>query len=423
MKSAFFNHLIFRFLIILLICLPFYFWRLYHLPEYQIPENQTVKIKGMVTKETYLKGSYQIIEVGSVLIRANRFPGYFYGDQLVVIGKFKKELLGPFKSRYVALFPTIEKQNQNFNLIGKSVFKRWLLKTKGHVETKISRFLTEPEASLLLGIILGMKKQIPENFWQNLRETGTLHLVVVSGQNVSLLAGILLEITVFFFKRRLAILLASLGIILYVIMVGGEPPVMRAGLMALGFYLGQFLGKDTHLYSILFFTVIFMLLLSPLILFDISFQLSLAATLGIVFIYPLFKRNDRLFILPFLSQGFWVTISAQLTTLPILLSNFGQISWLSPIVNTLVLPTIPFIMILGSVLIIFSFISSLLSQLISWFTWLFLTYFVGIVNFFGSLPYISWQVEPLSGWWVGFYYLVLVLILVRFHSKGNNAGI
>jgi len=421
MKLAFFDHLAFRFLFILIIISPFYFWRLYHLPQYQIPENQTVKIRGTVSKETYLKGSYQIIEVGSLLIMTNRFPGYFYGDQLIITGKFEKQLPGSFQSQYIALFPTIEKEEKDFNLIGKSNLKRWLLKTKGHIEERINRSLTEPEASLLLGIILGMKKQIPENFWHSLRETGTLHLVVVSGQNVSLLAGMLLELFVYFFKRRLAIILASLGIILYVVMVGGEPPVVRAGLMALGFYFGQFIGRESHLYSILFFTVILMLLLSPLILFDISFQLSLAATLGIVFIYPLFKEKKSLFILPFLSEGFWVTISAQLTTLPILLINFGQISWLSPLVNTLVLPTIPFIMVLGSLLVIASFISSLLSQLLSWFVWLFLGYFVNVVNFFGNLPYVSWQTEPFSGWWAWLYYLILILVLIKFYRKGKIA--
>jgi len=95
------------------------------------------------------------------------------------------------------------------------------------------------------------------------------------------------------------------------------------------------------------------------------------------------------------------------------LVNFGQISWLSPFINMLVIPTIPFIMILGSGMAFLGLFSNLLSQLLAYFAWLFLNYFIKVVNFFGDLSFVSWELDKLSGWWAIGYYLLLFLILLR----------
>jgi competence protein ComEC len=441
-----------------------YFWRLSSLPKFSIPENQPVKIIGRVTRQPYLKGSYQIINMGPVLIRTNRFPGYFYGDKLVVVGGFKKQVINSFLTQYFAFFPTIQKIEEEQNLVSQKNFIRLLLKTRGQVEQNLNQLLPEPQASLLLGVVFGVKSQMPENFWQNLRKTGTLHLVVASGQNVVMVTGFLMNSLVWFSKRRGAILITFLGIIIYVLMVGAEAPAVRAGLMAMMIFMGQLLGREGNQGKFLLLTAMVMLLISPLMLFDIGFQLSFAATAGIIWIYPMLKSktfcsssenfdsvsdslaNKRTFLnkdfgarkvkphkicwtchvlmgvfsLPLLGEAFLVTISAQLATLPLLLVNFGQFSWLSPLVNSLILPTIPIVMALGIILSGLSFVSRLLSQLLAWFIWPFLTWFVKVVDFFGQLPIGNWEVGKISWWWMVGYYLLLFLWLMGGASREHK---
>ena len=399
-------------LLILFCFVPFYLCRLYFLPKVILPEERPVKIRGMVVQQPYLKGSHQIIRLNSVLIMTERFPGYFYGDRLEIIGSFKKQLLGSFNYYYLSVFPSIKKVEREDSLINKTVFKKLLFKTKGQIKKGISSLLPEPHASLLLGIILGMKSQIPFDFWQALRKTGTLHLVVASGQNVSMVSGFLIQSLIHFLNRKQTILVASLGIIIYVLMVGSEAPAMRAGIMAILAFSAQLSGREAYSLSILFFSALFMLVFSPLLLFDIGFQLSFMATLGILVIYPLLKAK-KLFSCPILGDGLGVTIAAQITTLPILLVSFGQISWLSPFINMLVIPTIPFIMILGGGMVFLSLFSNLLSQLLAYFAWLFLNYFIKVVNFFGNLSFISWELDKLSGWWAIGYYFLLFFVLLR----------
>jgi len=399
--------------------LSFYFWRLFSLPKLIIPENQPVKIIGRVTKQPYLKGSYQIINMGPVLIRTNRFPGYFYGDKLVVVGGFKKQVINPFLTQYFAFFPTIQKIEEGQNLVSQKNFIRLLLKTRGQIEQNLNQLLPEPQASLLLGVVFGVKSQMPENFWQNLRKTGTLHLVVASGQNVVMVTGFLMNSLVLFSKRRGVILITFLGIIIYVLMVGAEAPAVRAGLMAMMIFVGQLLGREGNQGKFLLLTVMVMLLISPLMLFDIGFQLSFAATAGIIWIYPMLKSKilNSVAVIPLLSEAFLVTISAQLATLPILLVNFGQFSWLSPLVNSFILPTIPIVMALGIILSGLSFVSKLLAQVLAWFAWPFLSWFIKVVNWFGQLPMGNWEIGKISWWWMVGYYFLLVIILWRLNER------
>ena len=449
------------FFILLILFVPLYLFRLSQVSEYKIPENKPVKVVGRIIQQPYLKDSYQIISLGPILITTSRFPGYFYGEKIQVIGKFQKRVMNPFQVQYFTYFPAIQKIEGQDLRLEKFNLRQILFKTRGRIEEELSSLLPEPEGGLLLGVLFGIKKQMPENFWQNLRKTGTLHLVVASGQNVTLVAGFLIETLVIFISRRKAVVLAMIGIILYVLMVGAEAPVVRAGIM-IGFtYLAQIFGREQNGGVGLVFAAAVMLLLSPLMLFDIGFQLSFMAMAGIITIYPRLKvktlgspagnfdsasdslakkrlllsevigaRNvkpykiwqapsvfSRLFSLPILGDGLAVTLSAQLATLPILLSNFGQISFLAPLINALVLPTIPFIMSLGGILAALSLVVKPLAQLLAWFVWLFLVWFVKIVEGFASLSWASFEIGKLSFWWALGYYFVLGIIIFKLNER------
>src|SRR4030043_877267 len=156
MRSAFIS-----LFFLLFLCL--YFFRLTQTPRYLIPKGKSVKIVGRVTNQPYLKDSYQIIELGPVLILANRFPGYFYNDKVEVFGKFQEEVINSFKSQYISFSPTIRLLKGEGSLIEEANFRRFLLQTRGQIEEKIKRLLPESHSSLLLGGVLGGKTQMPED--------------------------------------------------------------------------------------------------------------------------------------------------------------------------------------------------------------------------------------------------------------------
>jgi len=245
---------------------------------------------------------------------------------------------------------------------------------------------------LLAGILLGVKKEMPEKFLKNLQETGTIHIVVASGYNISVIAGFLLNSLAVRIGRKKAILISFIGILVYTFIAGAQPPIVRAAIMGSLTYLAQLLGREKDgLWSLVLAAVI-MLLVSPLILFDIGFQLSFTATAGILLLNPILKGKT--------------TLAAQIATLPILLANFGQVSWLSPLINALVLPAVPLIMSLGAMTVV-------AGQILAWLTWVPLTYFVKIIELFSRLPWISFSVGKISFFWAVGYYFILGLWILR----------
>lgn len=393
-----------------------YLFRLQTASRLAIPEDKVITLRGRVTKQPYLRGSYQVISLSSITVMTDRFPGYFYGDYLEVSGKFEKRVINPFYSQYYAFFPSIRLLEGREKLSLLSNFRRKLYFFRGHLERVIAQVLPEPQSSLENGILLGVKKEMPENFLKNLRKTGTLHIVVASGYNISVVAGFLVSALVLLVNRKKALFFAFLGIVFYTLMVGAEAPVVRAALMASLAYWAEYLGRPRSGLIGLIAAAIVMLLLSPLILFDIGFQLSLMATAGILLVYPLFKQK-KFFQWRVLGDSLATTLAAQIGVTPILLVNFGNLSWFSPLINALVLPLIPLLMNLGGIMVLFGLVSKPMAQVIGWVLWLPLTYFVRLVEWFGGLPWISLQIRNLSPWWGAGYYLVLGIILWHFWRK------
>jgi len=409
-----------RLLIISLILTPLYLFRLSLVPEYNIPEQTLVKLIGRISKQPYHKGSYQVISVGSVMIRTGRFPGYFYGQKLEVIGKLEKKVINSFLTEYFAFYPAIRVVDEEKNLNQVTNFQRILFNIRGRLEMVVNQLLPEPQSSLLNGILLGAKKEMPQNFWQNLRETGTLHIVVASGYNITVVAGVLISVLTLVVSRKKALAFALLGIVLYTLMVGAELPAVRAAIMAGLAFTAQALGRLEDALIALILAAALMLLISPLILFDIGFQLSFAATAGILFLAPILKEKGGIFNLPIFGNDLMTTLSAQIGVMPIILTNFGTISFLSPLINALVLPVVPLIMNLGAITVFLGLFLRPLGQILSWFVWVLLTYFVRTVEFAGNLPWASFEVGRLSIWWAIGYYFALGIVLFRFNYRQRS---
>ena len=264
--------------------------------------------------------------------------------------------------------------------------------------------LPEPQASLLLGIILGIKSGFPPDFYEALRVTGTLHVVVVSGFNISVITNTLAKALIFISLRvRIFVTLAFLTA--FVLLVGATPPVVRAALMGSIALIGTVFGRQNDALRALLITVIVMLILQPSWAGELSFQLSFLATLGLILAFPLLDR-----LVPgrgFLRSDFLTTISAQILVWPLLAYYFGTVSVLSLLVNALILWTIPIITYIGLVTATIGMVINGASSLILIPARLFLDYFIWIVEAFSRVRIGYFAVSPFS--WVALilYFVIL----------------
>lgn len=278
------------------------------------------------------------------------------------------------------------------------------------LDQRISQFLPSPQAELMSGILLGQNKSLPGRFKLALRDTSTLHIVVASGQNLSLVAAFFLNLSGLI-KRRQAIVFSLLAVILYTLLTGVAVPVLRAAIMFSFASLAQVFGRQREGWWVLIVTASLMLLVNPLWITDLSFQLSFLATFGVIVVAPILLKFLK--ILPIIGQDLAVTLAAQLMVMPVIAQNFHQISLVSLTTNALVLWTIPFIMIGGALMLVFSVVSSFLGFLVGVVVNVLLTYFIYIVGFFASMPF-AWEYLGEQVWivWVGYYMVMGGIMLL-----------
>lgn len=348
-----------------------------------------------------------------VYIATSDSPSFDYGDNLEVSGKLKKSLLKDGRSIWTMSFPKIG--------VGKSSS---VLQFIGSVRQKIisvfERTLPPTSASLLLGIVFGIKEQMPKTFLDNLRQVGVLHVIAASGMNVVMVSGFLTAVFSVFLKRQLALIFSLFGILFYAVLAGLEPSIIRAAIMGSLVFLAQIWGKQSFPAYGLFLAGFSMLFVSPLTISDVGFQLSFAATLGLLYIRPIFERGKLATLIKksVIGEDLTTTMAAQLATFPIIISNFGAYSLFSVIVNVLVLWTVPPLMILGGVAAVLGLVIFPLGQLFLYLTLPFLFYFENIVSFFGKNgAVLNFQSLP---WQITLGYYILLLAMVLFFTRKNK---
>lgn len=261
---------------------------------------------------------------------------------------------------------------------------RWRERWVGILE----RVLPEPMASLAAGILLGVKGQMPQDFYQSLVSTGTLHIVAASGYNVSIVAAVIMQTMMTIVSRGLAIGIGTVGIIFYVLIAGGSASVVRAGIMGSLTLIAYYFGRPAEAKRLLWLAAGVMLLINPLLIFDIGFELSFGATIGILYLLPWLQTIDSrlqkpVVIKAILANYLYPTLAATIATLPIILWYFGRISWISPLVNILILPVVPLVMGMSAIVIGVGMIAPLLGQVVGWLAYVPLIWIVGVIRLWG----------------------------------------
>ncbi len=330
-----------------------------------------------------------------VLIKTEAFPKYEFGDKLSVTGSLEKprnfsedfDYVTYLKKQSVgttSYFPKIEEttlelgfwENSKINLY-KNIFG-----IKDKFENSINRIVAEPNASYLNGILLGSRQDIPTDLKDAFNKTGTTHILAISGYNIMIIASTLLAGLVFFVRRRTAFWI-SLGIILaFTIMTGSSASVVRASLMGLLLLFAQGYGRMYEARNSIVLAGAVMVFLNPYILvFDIGFQLSFLAVIGLVYLYPyLSKKSEKIPESFGFKEAFLATVSAQAFVFLPLLFYFKQFSLVSLPANVLILPFTPFAMLSGFLTGITGLVSSNLGQLIGLVAWTITTYQIWVIK-------------------------------------------
>lgn len=353
-----------------------------------------------------------VLEDGQrVLVTIPRYPKFHYADTVLISGTLKKRVINNKNIVLAMYFPKIEavKNDQNSVLALTSRIRQ-------KITTLFQKSLPQSASSLLLGITFGIKEDKTSDFFEKLQATGVLHVVAASGMNVTMVGGVLSSLFMLFLRRQVAIGFTIFGIFLYAILAGLEASIVRASIMGTLVFVAQILGRQYMASYALFLAGAAMLFFDPKLLFDIGFQLSFLATLGLIYIRPvLIFIPKKLFI----SEDLQTTIAAQIATLPILLSNFGTYSLVSILVNGLVLWTVPILMIIGGVGAVAGLIFEFAGNLILYTSLPFLFYFEQIVSYFatkGSM--VTIEVFPWQ-WSVGYYCLLLAIVFYAQKSRSH----
>ena len=394
--------------------------------EYGELFGQKQKYEGYIVQEPDIRDGRQLLyflpqgNEQRILITTTLVQEFFYGDKVLTEGKIvEPKSFSDFDYKgYLQRHNVYAQMSYPKLLILKShrlnLFKENLFKIKAALIKRLAQVYAEPQNSLLLGILIGAKKSLPANITENFNITGTSHIIAVSGFNITIMITALAVMSRFL-GRRFSFWFTSAVIIAFVLITGASASVIRAAVMGFLLLLSFNIGRQYSVAPALFFAGAVMLVINPKILFwDIGFQLSFAATLGIIYFMPELNRATSSFPeLGGVKTILLTTISATVATLPLVLYNFERLSLSALPVNVLILPIVPATMLFGFLSLLpgvgpgFAFIGNLL-----------LLYILKITEWFARLPYSSLSIK------ISFYILwllvAMVLVLYELLQRWNN---
>lgn len=268
----------------------------------------------------------------------------------------------------------------------------------------LNRLLPEPHAGLLAGLLFGTKASLSKELYAELIRSGTLHIVALSGMNITIIADLFAKGLLWVVSKRIASLLTILGIIWFVWFVGPSASIVRAAIMGSISLIAIIFGRQYWALLTWGLAVGTMLVLNFAWLFELSFQLSALATLGIILFGSTIKRDKKAkmddrknavtFILSsrsieLLRSNLRLTLAAQVFTIPLILFHFHRISLISPIANLAIGWLISPLTVIGWITAVAGWLWLPLGQVVVWVGWVLLEYLVLVVRLTAAIPLAS----------------------------------
>lgn len=289
---------------------------------------------------------------------------------------------------------------------------RYLYAFSASVSKTLGSVFIGDTGALAKGLILGGSQGFSHSFVESLRNSGTTHLVAVSGYNVSIITIILFQIIRQALSRRAAVITTISVLLIFCLLTGATASVLRASLMGFLYILSKTIGRRGAAANSLFVAAFLMVLINPFSIWDVGFELSFAATLGLVVLEgPLRIIFSRFINVP---EGILTSVSstlaAQLFTLPILLFSFGQVSLLAPVANVLILPFVPLTMLMVAITYIALKTIPVLGVFVAGLSQVLLDYIIAVIKFFGGFSFSALTIEGLN--WIWLVLLILIVYLL-----------
>lgn len=364
---------------------------------------------------------------GKVLARTDLGQAWIYGDRVRLTGQLRTpDQSGASYQQYLARqgvhslmsFALAERLDGS----GGDWLPAQLHALRGRGVEVLHRLYPDPVAGLLAGILLGDESGIPQSLKDDFNDTATRHIVAISGFNISIIAGLALALFTRWVSKRKGLWLAAGFIVLYTLLVGAQASVVRAAIMGLVVLGSQLTGREQHGLNTLAFTAALMAMINPLVLWDVGFQLSFMATLGLLVYAPpiqiwaaarLERRLPEQWAARLkgpLYDYVLLTLAAQILTLPLLLHHFGRLSLVAVPANILVVPLQPAILIFGGLSLIAGLVLPLLGQLLSLVAWPLALLTIRIVEWLAGPSWAAYHVGDFGMPLVMAYYLILLAI-------------
>lgn len=395
-------------------------------------------LHGLVAEDPERKGQTQgvVIRVQnfSVLATMKAYPQFGVGDEIEMEGTMKnpKDISEGYASflRHKNItatlsFPEIHafKERKGYAV------RRALNDISGLFEDNIAAILPEPHAAFLKGLLLGRKESLPDHVQEEFQRAGASHLLALSGYNITVVGRLFVTVLSYITSSFvISFWAASSGIVLFVLLTGAAPSLVRAAVMGILLLIAQKEGRGYRITNALIFAAAVMVAQNPfLIRFDAGFQLSFLATVGLIYVAPMleerFKKTSRFASVRRIA---FETMSAQIMVLPLVVYLFGSVSVVSPLANLAVLFAVPYAMFFGFIASIAEFIWHPAAMLLGIIPWALLGYMLGVIAFFSGLPFASVSLHKGNVVLLVVGYGVLMTLLIRYglrRQQAENTGL
>ncbi len=363
---------------------------------------------------------------GLLLVNLPPYPAYTYGDQLQLTGQLQTPARSPtfdyraylaiqgIHSTFRAGESTLLARQQ-----GAPLFQA-LNDIRGHAEQTVRKLLPEPHASLLNGIVLGLNGAIPDEVQEAFNRTGTTHVLVISGANFSVLVATVGYLAQKGLGKQRGIAVTLIVIALYALLVGGDPPVLRAAIMGSLVLIAFVTGRSPDALNLLAAAVVALTAINPAQRADVGFQLSALATLGLILLVPRLSQTADYLLgkarlsgqarqraLRLLTESLLLALAAQLITTPLIVGTFGRLSLVSLFTNLLIVPVQAFIMQSGALAALVGMVFLPAGHLLAIFPYFGLSWTLTMVEWTAKLPYASISVGPFDAEQVWAIYAVV----------------
>ena len=340
-------------------------------------------IEGTVVTEPFSRNQLWNMELGDVSINGSpvkgdlqvkfagdSITGYSYGDRIKTMGRIREPMgrrnPGAFDyAEYLAnhgVYAVMSQYSAEKIAVsgkgeGNPVMRKIIIPLRQYIRGTVDRYVG-PDGYLVIGILLGEKRDMPEEVLDDFRTTGLMHLLAVSGLNVGMLMLIFYQLfAALFVPHRMKIFLTLAVVWLYAAVTDLSPSVVRAAIMGSVILIGWALERKSFIQNSLAFSALLILVFRPLYLYDLGFILSYSATLSIIYVYPKWKKalpwSPRNVIAKSAVDSLLVSLAAMAGTIPIIAFSFNNFAPVSLIANLVAVPLSFVLLALGLLLAVF----------------------------------------------------------------------